>query len=179
MLKASKIWRSLAASALVAGTLATMLPTPAFAVGLVATATPTPSATASPSQSSSPSPTSSRTSSPTSTKTPPVSPTPTVTPSFQVWPIPFNPLTAVGGTLKFRGLPTGAKVGIFTVSGEKVRSLAESGGYATWDGRNEAGQFASAGTYYYIVEAGAEATAAAPGHGRRTAGDERAAGLQR
>ena len=85
-----------------------------------------------------------------------LTPSPTPTPSFQVWPIPFNPTTAVGGTLKFRGLPLGAKVGIFTVSGEKVRGLAEIGGWAYWDGLNEAGAAAAAGTYYYIVESGIE-----------------------
>ena len=50
----------------------------------------------------------------------------------------------------------GAKVGIFTVSGERVISLSETAGWAYWDGKNEAGRDAAAGTYYYIVEAGAE-----------------------
>jgi hypothetical protein len=47
-------------------------------------------------------------------------------------------------------------VGIYTVSGERVRDLAETAGWATWDGRNLAGALAAAGTYYYIVESGTQ-----------------------
>ena len=69
-----------------------------------------------------------------------------------VYPIPFNPDKAVGGTLKFKGLPEGARVSVYTVSGELVRELTEQNGTAYWDGRNKGGVMVSIGSYAYVIK---------------------------
>jgi flagellar hook assembly protein FlgD len=104
------------------------------------------------------------TNSPTITATGTVTSTPTITstgvatntPSFgiHVWPNPFNPDTAVNGLLKAGVVPPGSTLSIYTVSGELVNSLQESGGLITWDGRNKNGALVSRGIYYYVVQSG-------------------------
>ncbi len=79
-------------------------------------------------------------------------PTPTPTPSgLIVYPNPFNPEKAVDRALKFKNLPAGVGVQIFTLSGELVRELGEENGMAFWDGRNTHGNMVAVGTYYYVV----------------------------
>ena len=127
-------------------------PTPTQTPTLTPTATPTQSPTTTPSFSPTNSPTTTVTPSPTSTFT--ITPTLTPTCETHVWPNPFNPLYAVWGKLKVDCLPVGARVSFYTLSGERVRTLGESGGLVEWDGRNESGTPVSAGTYYYVIQNG-------------------------
>jgi hypothetical protein len=98
--------------------------------------------------------------SPTITDTPTFTntytPTPTSTPPLVLWPNPFNPRTAVGGVVKFSYLPAGSKVGIYTITGELVKTLPEVNGLAMWDGRNQTGYMVSAGIYFYVAESGSQ-----------------------
>lgn len=72
----------------------------------------------------------------------------------QNYPNPFNPVT----TISF-GLPAQQRISlkIFDLRGSLVRTLA-SGAFAagihelSWDGRNDSGEIASAGTYIYRLE---------------------------
>lgn len=71
----------------------------------------------------------------------------------RVFPAPFDPATAHGGTLKFSGLPDGARVRIFTTGGLLVRELAGPVRHRlTWDGRNTDGGPAAPGAYLYLIE---------------------------
>ena len=45
-------------------------------------------------------------------------------------------------------------VSIYTVSGELVRQVPETGGLAQWDSRNRFGVPASSGIYFYTVQSG-------------------------
>ena len=73
-----------------------------------------------------------------------------------VYPNPFDPNKAVGGTLKFKGLPDGAKVSIYTVSGELVRELTEESSAAYWDAKTKNGKMVSMGSYVYVIRVGKE-----------------------
>jgi hypothetical protein len=93
----------------------------------------------------------------TITPTPTISPTPTITASpmceIRVWPDPYKPSEAVGGTFKVGCLPEGAKVRFFTLTGEHVNDAGEiQQNVAPWDGRNKNGVPVSTGIYYYVVE---------------------------
>jgi len=68
-----------------------------------------------------------------------------------VYPNPFNPATAVGGVAKFRNLPDGTFVELYTLAYERVRVLGSVNHRAEWDGRNEAGQPAATGVYLYRI----------------------------
>ena len=105
--------------------------------------------------------------SPTSTISATHTPTPTITPTSSftstpeyedivVYPNPYDPDEAFGGTLKFKGLPDGAKVSIYTVSGELVQELTEESGSAYWDGKSKAGSLVSMGSYVYVIRIGKE-----------------------
>ena len=76
----------------------------------------------------------------------------------RVYPNPFNPAKAVGGTLKFTGIPVGSTVEILTMSGKTVRTLSGVQRYRLeWDGRNDDKKDVAAGLYLYVVNvAGAE-----------------------
>ncbi len=76
---------------------------------------------------------------------------PVVLGPIQVYPNPYNPATAVGGTLKFNNLPAGSYVELYTLGYERVRTVHEIGYTARWDGKNEAGQIVAPGTYLYKV----------------------------
>ena len=69
----------------------------------------------------------------------------------QVYPNPFRPDKAFGGTAKFRNLPRGSRVELYTLAYERVRLLTESGFRADWDGRNDSGQIVAAGIYHYVI----------------------------
>ena len=56
------------------------------------------------------------------------------------------------GWLKFANLPQGARVYIYTISGEPVRVLSENSGVAEWDLRNRQGSRVFAGIYIYRVD---------------------------
>jgi hypothetical protein len=143
----------------------TSTPTPTASRTNTPTSTNTPTPTATPTKTSTPtsSPTPSVTDTPTWTSTASVTPTPTitltptVTPTptceVRVWPDPYDPAGAVGGTFKVGCLPFGAKVGIYTLTGEHVNDAGEMDfDVAFWDGRNKNGAYASSGIYYYVAE---------------------------
>jgi flagellar hook assembly protein FlgD len=96
----------------------------------------------------------------TSTVTATLTPTATPTCVPQVWPDPFNPKFAVDNVLKIGCVEPGGKVTIYTLSGEKVWTTAqtafkyESPFTAVWDGKNEQGVPVASGVYFYVIEAG-------------------------
>ena len=138
------------------------------------TLTPTPSDTPTPTYSPTPSPTGTVTEYPTYTPTWTVSPTftTTVTPTstvtltptptdtplapLRVWPNPFNPWTAVRGTLKCADMPEGSTFNLYTVSGERVFRAGEAGYRVEWDGKTQGGKIAAPGIYCYTVTRGME-----------------------
>jgi hypothetical protein len=72
---------------------------------------------------------------------------------IRVFPSPFRPKKAVGGTLKFSGLPDGTKVHIYAVTGREVRRLEGVKRHRLeWDGVNAEGRPAAAGIYFYVIE---------------------------
>lgn len=74
-----------------------------------------------------------------------------------VWPNPFRP--AAGGTLKFGGLPPGARIRIWTPAGRLVAEPAATGATAVWDGRAGDGRPVRPGLYWFLIEADGAATA--------------------
>ncbi len=151
-------------------------PTPTLACVPVATATPactqpiTP--TGVPTNSPTPTLTYTSTSTPTSTFTSTITNTPTLTPTYtptftptttfsftptcvpHVWPDPYNPKFAVSGFLNLSCLPLDSTVSFYTLSGELVQSLPETGGMVQWNGRNRNGALVSSGIYYYVIQLG-------------------------
>ncbi len=73
-----------------------------------------------------------------------------------VYPNPFNPKRARGGTLKFEGVPASATVLIYTVTSIRVRELAppHKAPIITWNGLNENGVAVAPGIYVWSVEGG-------------------------
>lgn len=127
---------------------------------LTATMTPTNTTTLTATMTSTDTPTLTATLTLTVTATPtPRPPTSTPTPehTFHLWPNPFNPAEAVGGTLKAFYVPTGATLRLLTVSGEKVVELTPINNRVEWDAKTEKGRTASPGIYYYIVTQGTAA----------------------
>jgi hypothetical protein len=134
--------------------------TPTNTTTLTATMTSTNSMTPTPTMTSTDTPTLTATLTLTVTATPtPRPPTSTPTPehTFHLWPNPFNPAEAVGGTLKAFYVPTGATLRLLTVSGEKVAELTPINNRVEWDAKTEKGRTASPGIYYYIVTQGTAA----------------------
>lgn len=73
------------------------------------------------------------------------------------YPVPFRP--SAGHTrITFTGLTRSARVRVFTVSGELVRTLDknDSGQTLTWDVKNSRGENVASGVYIYTVKSGAE-----------------------
>jgi len=97
---------------------------------------------------------------PTHTPTFSLTPTTTITPTNtsvcqpRVFPNPYNPQTAVRGTLKLDCLSPGATVAFYTVSGELVIQMVATNPQLEWDGRNRDGARVSSGIYYYLVQQG-------------------------
>ena len=87
-------------------------------------------------------------------------PTP-VTPAYvnrldQNYPNPFNPQTTIAFSLRERGL---VHLVVYDVAGARVRTIAHeefaAGAHTrVWDGRNDAGQAAASGIYFYELVAG-------------------------
>jgi len=86
--------------------------------------------------------------------------TPTATPSststcvINAWPDPYNPARAVSGWFNVSCVPSGAVVSFYTLTGEKVASVSESGGMVQWSGRNQNRYPVATGVYFYVVQLG-------------------------
>ena len=71
-----------------------------------------------------------------------------------VYPNPFNPAKAVGGVMKFGGLPLGATVRIYSVAGLLMwEGRASSLVNLEWSGRSRSGQLLEPGVYHWVAEA--------------------------
>lgn len=73
---------------------------------------------------------------------------------FQNYPNPFNPTTDIEFLLSQSGQ---AKIEIFNISGQKVRTLVDQhleAGHKVinWDGRDDSGKDVSSGIYFYRIE---------------------------
>ncbi len=75
-----------------------------------------------------------------------------------VFPNPVRFSTAARGTVKFAGLTEGSTVRIFTLTGNEVKAVTLgsngtiiNGDQVEWDGRNDQGDQAAMGTYFYLV----------------------------
>jgi hypothetical protein len=135
--------------------------TPTYTATSTPTLTNTPTVSNTPLFTLTPTNTSTTTLGLTSTPTPVLTSTPTPTPAIYIWPNPFNPKTAVGGTLRISGMNSETRVMIFTLTGELVQTLDQSsscpvpdmGGMVyCWDGKNKQGYLVSMGIYLYVVE---------------------------
>ncbi|MFH1075125.1 MAG: T9SS type A sorting domain-containing protein [Candidatus Firestonebacteria bacterium] len=81
------------------------------------------------------------------------------------YPTPFNPRNVSGAKLN---IDTGAAnqsftVSIYSVSGEKIRTLSQAGteidtetGFASWDGKNAAGEEVASGMYFVVASSGSK-----------------------
>lgn len=71
---------------------------------------------------------------------------------LSVYPNPFV-LEGAGSTLHFAGLPLGASLRIFTLSGELVAQLEGVPGQGSleWQGQNQAGVLVGSGVYLYVA----------------------------
>lgn len=103
-------------------------------------------------------------------------PTPGVPPCLGVYPNPWRPATSTAGYVVFFGLKPGDGVDIYTITGEKVRTLGgpyetdvvapyasdprnataadpdlRNWGYILWDGRNTNGHDVANGVYLFVV----------------------------
>jgi hypothetical protein len=134
----------------------TLTPTIAATVTFTPTPTFTPTQTATPTQTLTSTPTTTMTLTATSTETPTCTvtftftPTSTSTPPFHVWPNPYDPSKAVHGSLK-AGYLEGGSLDIFSVSGERVKSLQAVNGWIEWEGKTDKGARVASGIYYYVA----------------------------
>jgi hypothetical protein len=72
------------------------------------------------------------------------------------YPNPFNPSTTISFEMPDGTDPGSIIVNVYTILGEKVRTLPEvqstgGAGSVVWDGRDDAGRPAAAGMYMYVV----------------------------
>jgi len=74
---------------------------------------------------------------------------------LRVYPNPFNPKTAVRGTVKFEGLPVGSQVRLYTPAGLKVwEGKVTVPNVVEWNGKTESGRPVSPGVYPWVAEGG-------------------------
>ncbi|MDD5688552.1 MAG: carbohydrate-binding protein [Elusimicrobia bacterium] len=73
--------------------------------------------------------------------------------NVKIYPVPYNPAKHVQG-LKIEGITAGAVAKIYTVGGELLKELVESGnsGSIVWDGKNEGGKEVASGIYILYIE---------------------------
>ena len=69
-----------------------------------------------------------------------------------IYPNPYNPDTAVNGTLKFLNLKPGTLIQLFTVSGETVCNITTKTVLTQWKGINMFGNKISPGIYFYMIK---------------------------
>ncbi|GEM_PF-5878346 len=135
----------------------TVTPTGVIVVDDFPTLTPTPSPSDTPTDSPTATWTMTWTDTPTATwSVTPIPPSPTPVQPLHVWPNPYNPSQAVGGTLKAWCMPPGSELDVYTVSGESVFTQMEIGGWVRWNGRSPGGKPAAPGIHYYVVRKGPE-----------------------
>jgi subtilisin family serine protease len=73
----------------------------------------------------------------------------------QPWEVGDSSSRYWANALSFTGLPSGARVRVFTLTGEQViDGTASAGGVFTWDGNTRFGRRAASGTYYATIDAG-------------------------
>jgi len=85
----------------------------------------------------------------------PTLPLPPYTGPLRVYPNPFNPKTAVRGTVKFEGLPVGSQVRLYTPAGLKVwEGKVTVPNVVEWNGKTESGRPVSPGVYPWVAEGG-------------------------
>jgi uncharacterized repeat protein (TIGR01451 family) len=139
-------------------------------INTIATCSPTPTPTITNTPTITPTFTNTPTITPTFTPTNSPTPTPTYTPTCvtNVWPDPYNPKTAVGGTLRFSCMNDQTSVLIYTISGELVQMLNMNttaipctngdvwGTNYCWNGRNKMGFPVATGIYLYVVKQGSQ-----------------------
>lgn len=75
----------------------------------------------------------------------------------QNYPNPFNPVTTIQFAIAGDKSPTHVTLKIYNIAGQLVRTLVDeektSGNYAiTWDGRNNSGDKAASGIYFYQLK---------------------------
>jgi len=73
--------------------------------------------------------------------------------SVRVYPNPFKLSMAVNNMIKMANIPSGCDVGIYAISGEKVRSIkaTDANSVVEWNGKNENGEPVAAGLYVLDV----------------------------
>jgi len=91
---------------------------------------------------------------PTATATATATRTPIPCRAIQVYPNPYRPARAVGGTCKFSGLESSDRIKLFTISGEKIFDKTGLNGRFDWDGTNASGGKVATGVYLWIIDCG-------------------------
>jgi hypothetical protein len=75
----------------------------------------------------------------------------------QPWEVGDASSRYAAAALQFSGAPAGARIRLFTVTGELIyETSATVGGVATWDGNTRFGKKAASGTYVTVIEAGGQ-----------------------
>ncbi len=74
-----------------------------------------------------------------------------VNPDSRVYPNPWRADLHSGTPITFDALPSGAIVRLYTLSMHWVKTVNETGGVATWDRTNDAGQGVASGYYFYRI----------------------------
>jgi hypothetical protein len=69
----------------------------------------------------------------------------------RVYPNPWRARRDAGRPIAFDSLPAGATVKIFTLAGRWVRTLGTADGKAEWDLRDESGETAASGVYFFLA----------------------------
>ncbi|MBU2573346.1 MAG: T9SS type A sorting domain-containing protein [Elusimicrobia bacterium] len=73
------------------------------------------------------------------------------------YPVPFKP-SAGHTTITFTGLTSSARVRIYTISGELVRTLdkSDAGDFLEWNVKNARGEAVVSGVYLYVVKSASQ-----------------------
>lgn len=71
---------------------------------------------------------------------------------IKVYPNPYCPARAVGGTLKIIGLEPTDIVRIYTLTSEKVFEASGISGRLEWDGKNREGSPLAVGVYIWVIQ---------------------------
>jgi len=71
-----------------------------------------------------------------------------------VYPNPFIPSQSISGHITFKNLTENATIHIYSVDGEKVKTIDKIGGgdEVTWDAVNDEGDPVASGTYVFVIQ---------------------------